>query len=97
MLIYCYTGVKDISGYAHLILNEEALKYSKILLRHLQIKHGETRGAQRYAEIISLIGTYFRFAEKHRQLYLLRKIQRNDTRSCLRLPQSPPLLDEVML
>lgn len=95
VLLFCNFCGGNLSEHARTVLQEESMKYSKILLRHLQLTHGQENGAKRYLEIISLIGTYFQFAEKHRHLYLLRRFERSDSNG--KLPPPPLLLDEIML
>ena len=36
------------------------------------MEYGEVKGAQKYAEVITLIGTFFNLAEKHRQIFFLK-------------------------
>uniref|UniRef100_A0A914CIC7 NR LBD domain-containing protein n=1 Tax=Acrobeloides nanus TaxID=290746 RepID=A0A914CIC7_9BILA len=94
-LIYCYNALPDLSEYAKSILQKEADKYSKLLLHYQQMEYGEAKGAQKYAEVITLMGTFFHFAEKHRQIFFLNRVARDIARDGF-LRARPKLLDEIM-
>uniref|UniRef100_A0A914C6E1 NR LBD domain-containing protein n=1 Tax=Acrobeloides nanus TaxID=290746 RepID=A0A914C6E1_9BILA len=95
-LIYCYNALTDLSEYARSILQKQADKYSQLLLRYLQLEHGEIKGAQKYAEVISLMGTFFAIAEKHRQVFLLQRLTRECIRKEIYMNQRPKLVEEIM-
>ena len=46
-------------------MNYKAEKYSQLLLRYLQMEHGDIKGGQKYEDVISLMRTFFNIAEKH--------------------------------
>lgn len=94
-IIYCYNPLEDLSEYAKSILRQQSEKYSQLLLKHQQLEYGEIKGALRYAEVISLIRTFFEHANKHRQVFFLSKMaleQRKDKE----MLRSPTLVKEIM-
>uniref|UniRef100_A0A914EDA7 NR LBD domain-containing protein n=1 Tax=Acrobeloides nanus TaxID=290746 RepID=A0A914EDA7_9BILA len=94
-LIYCYVALPDLSEYAKSILQKEADKYSQLLLRYQQMEYGKVKGAQKYAEVITLIGTFFNLAEKHRQIFFLNRVARDNSRDEF-LEARPKFLEEIM-
>ncbi|KAE9550712.1 hypothetical protein FO519_006078 [Halicephalobus sp. NKZ332] len=79
-IIYCHPAVEGLSNEAREIIDRFHQKYSRILLRHLQNTLGGVAGASKFGEIISLISTYFHFAEKAKQVHLLQVIQMHPNR-----------------
>lgn len=41
--------------------------YARTLLRHVQLTLGETAGAKKYAEVITLVDTFVHFAKRLRE------------------------------
>lgn len=95
-LIYCYNAIPELTEYARTILQNEADKYFQLLLRYLQIEHGELKGAQKYGEVISLMATFFNIAERHRQTFLLHRLARECARKGVAIARMPKLMEEIM-
>ena len=71
-IIFCYPVIQGLSEEAQQLLREQQESYALILLRHLQARHGKEEGAKKYSDVITLIQSYFYFAERHKQIHLLR-------------------------
>ncbi|KAI1698559.1 zinc finger, c4 type (two domains) domain-containing protein [Ditylenchus destructor] len=52
------------------LLEKESIRYSKILMKHLQSRLGSVPGAKKYAEIVSFVGCLFHCAQQIREMYV---------------------------
>ncbi|KAI6210358.1 Ligand-binding domain of nuclear hormone receptor [Aphelenchoides besseyi] len=68
-IIYCNGDTPNLSDRARLLLDQSREIYSTILQRYLQSKLGTLSGARKYMELINLIGSFFHFAQKKRELH----------------------------
>uniref|UniRef100_A0AC34QTB6 Uncharacterized protein n=1 Tax=Panagrolaimus sp. JU765 TaxID=591449 RepID=A0AC34QTB6_9BILA len=74
-IIYCHPAVEGLSDEGRNIVDSYHQRYSKTLLQHLQNEMGSAAGASKFAEVISLISTYFHFADKAKQAHLIQVMQ----------------------
>uniref|UniRef100_A0A914CA72 NR LBD domain-containing protein n=1 Tax=Acrobeloides nanus TaxID=290746 RepID=A0A914CA72_9BILA len=89
-IMYCYSCIDGLSSRAREILNKEREKYALTLLRYMQAQLGTMEGAKKYAEVISLVETFFYFAQRNREMHVIISLINNT-----KLP-SPPIV-EVLL
>ncbi|KAK0405267.1 hypothetical protein QR680_017888 [Steinernema hermaphroditum] len=76
----------DISPEAVEIVEKAREEYSSALLRFMQAKHGAVQGASRYSSAIGMIVSLHMFAQKHRELHLIFRINlRNIRKRLMRL------------
>uniref|UniRef100_A0A914DMA7 Uncharacterized protein n=1 Tax=Acrobeloides nanus TaxID=290746 RepID=A0A914DMA7_9BILA len=90
-IIYCYSYIVGLSSYAREILNKEREKYAFTLLRYMQAQLGTMEGAKKYAEVISLVETFFYFAQRHREMLLMGSLINNT-----KLTMSP-IIEKILL
>jgi hypothetical protein len=89
-LIYSYWATPDLSEESRKVLKEAWNLYAKTLMDYLMIAHGPAGGAKKFAEIISLIETFFNYAKKHRELYAVGKV------FCRKGPPISNIMEEIM-
>uniref|UniRef100_A0A914MCW5 NR LBD domain-containing protein n=1 Tax=Meloidogyne incognita TaxID=6306 RepID=A0A914MCW5_MELIC len=64
-IIFCHSFTDGLSKQGKELLLNESEKYSKILMKILQNRHGELAGARRFTECVHLIQTCFFFGYQH--------------------------------
>uniref|UniRef100_A0A914YTS2 NR LBD domain-containing protein n=1 Tax=Panagrolaimus superbus TaxID=310955 RepID=A0A914YTS2_9BILA len=68
-MIFCSSKSESISFEGRKILEIEFHRYSKILLNHLQAKYGNSQGAVRYSQILSVLEAMIYFTQKAKEFY----------------------------
>uniref|UniRef100_A0A1I8C3B5 NR LBD domain-containing protein n=1 Tax=Meloidogyne hapla TaxID=6305 RepID=A0A1I8C3B5_MELHA len=63
-IIYSHMFTNGVSKEGHKLLLEEAEKYSGILMKISQKKYGQMPGAKRYVDLMNIIETCFKCADK---------------------------------
>ncbi|TKR58842.1 hypothetical protein L596_030233 [Steinernema carpocapsae] len=85
----------DLSPDAEPIVEKARKEYSSALLRLMQAKHGKMEGASRFASAIGIISSLHLFAQKHRQMHLLIRI--NLRKNAFFLKKGPiPIIDSLI-
>ncbi|KAI6193114.1 hypothetical protein M3Y96_00984000 [Aphelenchoides besseyi] len=69
-VIYSHAETPGLSDYARELLEQSREIYSTALRRRLQVKLGTLPGAQKYANLVNMIESFFHFAQKKRELYV---------------------------
>nr|CAD2178923.1 unnamed protein product [Meloidogyne enterolobii] len=64
-IIFCHSFTDGLSKQGKELLLNESEKYSKILMKILQNRHGDLAGARRFTECVQLIQTCFFFGHQH--------------------------------
>ncbi|CAK5011797.1 unnamed protein product [Meloidogyne enterolobii] len=64
-IIFCHSFTDGLSKQGKELLMNESEKYSKILMKILQNRHGDLAGARRFTECVQLIQTCFFFGHQH--------------------------------
>ncbi|KAI1699263.1 zinc finger, c4 type (two domains) domain-containing protein [Ditylenchus destructor] len=69
-IIYSHSAIDGLSERGRVLLEKESIRYSKTLMKHLQSRLGAAPAAKKYAEIVSIVGSFFHGAQKLRQLHI---------------------------
>ncbi|KAI1701497.1 ligand-binding domain of nuclear hormone receptor domain-containing protein [Ditylenchus destructor] len=69
-VIYSHSAIHGLSERGRVLLEEESVRYSKTLMKHLQSRMGAAPGAKKYAEIISAVGDLFHAGQQLRQMFI---------------------------
>uniref|UniRef100_A0A915NA47 NR LBD domain-containing protein n=1 Tax=Meloidogyne javanica TaxID=6303 RepID=A0A915NA47_MELJA len=64
-IIFCHSFTDGLSKQGRELLLNESEKYSKILMKILQNRHGDLAGARRFTECVQLIQACFFFGHQH--------------------------------
>uniref|UniRef100_A0A915LHE8 NR LBD domain-containing protein n=2 Tax=Meloidogyne incognita group TaxID=654580 RepID=A0A915LHE8_MELJA len=64
-IIFCHSFTDGLSKQGKELLLNESEKYSKILMKILQNRHGDLAGARRFTECVQLIQACFFFGHQH--------------------------------
>lgn len=89
-LIYSYWATPDLSEQTRSLLKESWNNYSKMLMDYMMFSIGPIKGPKKFAEVVSLIETFFNFAQKHRELYAVGKV------FCRKGPPISNIMEEIM-
>lgn len=99
MLLFCYyPSTSNLSPHAKEKLQIEYNKTSKLLLKHMQIQYGTQEGVKKYVEGIGLIGTLFHFMERHKEIYVIGRLVRQDRKRLkgkMHTPRWHALMEEI--
>ncbi|KAI1731312.1 ligand-binding domain of nuclear hormone receptor domain-containing protein [Ditylenchus destructor] len=68
-IVYSHYAIPELSARGRALLEMESIRYSKILMKHLQLRLGAVAGAKKYAEILSIVDCLFHTAQRVKGLY----------------------------
>ncbi|KAI1718230.1 ligand-binding domain of nuclear hormone receptor domain-containing protein [Ditylenchus destructor] len=68
-IIFSHYAIPELSARGKALLEMESIRYTKILMKHLQSRLGAVAGAKKYAEIISIVDCLFNTAQRVKGLY----------------------------
>ncbi|KAH7719794.1 Nuclear hormone receptor, partial [Aphelenchoides avenae] len=88
-ILYCSADIYGLSQQGRQLLQAERERYASILMRLMQRRYGPLAGAKKYAEVISLVDTYFHFGLRYRQHCLMINV-------ALKLPKRYALIEDVL-
>ncbi|KAI1693645.1 ligand-binding domain of nuclear hormone receptor domain-containing protein [Ditylenchus destructor] len=69
-IIYSHSAIHGLSERGRVLLEEESVRYSKTLMKHLQSHVGAAPGAKKYAEIVSFVGCLFHASQQLREIHV---------------------------
>uniref|UniRef100_A0A915N0N5 NR LBD domain-containing protein n=1 Tax=Meloidogyne javanica TaxID=6303 RepID=A0A915N0N5_MELJA len=79
-IIFCHSFTDGLSKQGKELLLNESEKYSKILMKILQNRHGDLAGARRFTECVQLIQACFFFGHQHSLFFnYLANVSHRDT------------------
>ncbi|KAI1698034.1 zinc finger, c4 type (two domains) domain-containing protein [Ditylenchus destructor] len=67
-VIYSHSAIHGLSVRGRVLLENESIRYTKTLMKHLQFRMGAVPGAKKYAEIVSFVGCLFHGAQQLREI-----------------------------
>ncbi|KAI1700982.1 zinc finger, c4 type (two domains) domain-containing protein [Ditylenchus destructor] len=89
-IIYSHSAIHGLSQRGKVLLERESIRYSKILMKHLQSLMGAAPGAKKYAEIISLVYCLFYAAQLQREVCIYGAAVMRPAVCC------PPYMETIM-
>ncbi|KAI1698526.1 ligand-binding domain of nuclear hormone receptor domain-containing protein [Ditylenchus destructor] len=89
-IIYSHPAIHGLSERGRVLLENESVRYSKTLMKHLQSRMGAAPGAKKYAEIVFSIGCFFQCAQTLRQVAIYMFTMMRPSVSC------PPYMETIM-